>query len=57
MHQVSAINFGCSYLKGMGKVYLQAVVDTYGGYAFGYLHTGKPPEHAAAVLHNDVLPQ
>ena len=44
-------------LKGVGRVYLQAVVDTYGSYAFGYLHTGKLPEHAAAVLHNDVLPQ
>ncbi len=43
-------------LKGVGKVYLQAVVDTYGSYAFGYLHTGKVPEHAVAVLYNDVLP-
>lgn len=44
-------------LKGVGKVYLQAVVDTYGSYAFGYLHCGKLPEHAALVLCNDVLPQ
>jgi len=44
-------------LKGVGKVYLQAVVDTYGSYAFAYLHTAKLPEHAAAVLHNDALPQ
>ena len=44
-------------LKGVGKVYVQAVVDTYGSYAFGYLHTGKIPEHAVSVLHNDVLPQ
>jgi len=43
-------------LKGVGKVYLQAVVDTYGSYAFGFLHTGKLPECAVAVLHNDVLP-
>jgi len=49
--------FYLGHLKGVGKVYLQAVVDTYGSYAFGYLHTGKLPEHAAAVLHNDVLPQ
>ena len=40
----------------MGKLYLDAVVDTYGSYAFGFLHTGKVPEAAAAVLHNDVLP-
>ncbi len=43
-------------LKGVGKVYLQAVVDTYGSYAFGFLHTGKLPECAVAILHNDVLP-
>jgi len=43
-------------IKGVGKVYLQAVVDTYSSYAFGFLHTGKLPECAVAVLHNDVLP-
>lgn len=44
-------------LKGVGKVYLQAVVDTFSSYAFGYLHTGKLPEQAALILHNDVVPQ
>jgi transposase InsO family protein len=48
--------FFVGHLKGVGKVYLQAVVDTYGSYAFGFLHTGKLPECAVAVLHNDVLP-
>jgi len=43
-------------LKGVGKVYLDAVVDTYGSYAFGFLHTNKLPEAAVAVLHNDALP-
>ena len=43
-------------LKGVGKVYLQVVVDTFGSFAFGYLHTTKQPEHAALALHNDVLP-
>lgn len=43
-------------LKGVGKVYLHACVDTYGSYAFGFLHTGKKPECAEALLHNDVLP-
>jgi hypothetical protein len=32
------------------------VVDTYGSYAFGFLHVSKQPEAAVAVLHNDVLP-
>lgn len=49
--------FMVGIFKGVGKVYLQAVVDTFGSYAFGYLHTGKLPEHAAAIMHNDVLPQ
>jgi transposase InsO family protein len=42
--------------KGVGKVYLHSVVDTYGSYAFGFVHPGKVPEAAATVLHNDVLP-
>jgi transposase InsO family protein len=49
--------FYVGHLKGVGKVYLQAVVDTYGSYAFAYLHAAKVPEHAALVLHNNVLPQ
>ena len=28
-------------LKGIGKVYLHAVVDTFGSYAFGFLHVSK----------------
>ena len=43
-------------LKEVGKVYMQTVVDTYGSFAFGYLHTGKLPDHAALILHNDVVP-
>ena len=27
-------------LKGIGKIYLQAVVDTYSSFGFGFLHTG-----------------
>lgn len=38
------------------KVYLHAVVDTYGTSAFGFLHVSKQPEAAVAVLHNEVLP-
>jgi len=43
-------------LKGVGRVYLHAVVDTYGSYAFGFLHKSKQPEAAVAVLHNNALP-
>ena len=42
--------------KGVGRVSLHVVVDTYGSYAFGFLHTTKRPEAAVAVLHNEVLP-
>jgi len=53
---LSADTFYVGTLKGVGKVYLHALVDTYGSYAFGFLHTGKKPECAATLLHNDVLP-
>lgn len=43
-------------LKGVGRVYLHTVVDTYGSHAFGFLHTTKTPEAAVSVLLNDVLP-
>jgi transposase InsO family protein len=51
-----ADTFFVGTLKGVGKVYLHAVIDTYGSYAFGFLHPSKQPEAAVAVLHNDVLP-
>jgi Integrase core domain. len=44
------------FLNGIGKIYLQSVVDTYNSFAFGFLHTGKFPDNAVAILHNDVLP-
>lgn len=53
---LSADTFFVGHFKGIGKVYLHAVVDTYGSYGFGFLHTSKQPEAAVAVLHNDVLP-
>jgi transposase InsO family protein len=53
---LSADTFFVGSLEGVGKVYLHAVVDTYGGYAFGFFLVSKQPEAAVAVLHNDVLP-
>lgn len=53
---LSADTFFAGTLKGVGKVYLHAVVDTFGSYAFSFLHVSKQPEAAVAVLHNDVLP-
>jgi hypothetical protein len=31
-------------IKGVGRIYLQAMVDTYCSLAFGKLHTSKRPE-------------
>jgi len=53
---LSQDTFFVGHLKGVGKVFLHACVDTYGSYAFGFLHTGKKPECAAALVHNDILP-
>jgi len=53
---LSADTFMVGTLKGIGRVYLHAVVDTFGSYAFGFLHVSKQPEAAVALLHNDVLP-
>jgi len=35
---------------------MHAAVDTYGSYAFGFLHAGKRAECAAVLIHSDVLP-
>lgn len=53
---LSAGTFFVGSPKGVGKVYLHAVVDTFGSYAFGSLNVSRQPEVAVAVLHNDVLP-
>jgi transposase InsO family protein len=43
-------------LKGVGRVYLQAVIDTYGSFGFAKLYTSKRPETAVDVLYDQVLP-
>lgn len=53
---LSQDTFYVGVIKGVGKVYMHTVVDTYGSYAFAFLHTTKKPEPAALLLHNDVLP-
>lgn len=40
----------------MGRIYLQAVVDTYGSHAFGKLYTSKLPETAVDILYDRVVP-
>ena len=53
---LSQDTFSVGVIKGVGRIYLQAVVDTYGSYAFGKLYTSKLPETAVDVLYDRVLP-
>ncbi len=53
---LSQDTFFVGVFKGVGKVYMHTVVDTFSSHAFGFLHISKQPEAAVAVLNNDVLP-
>ena len=48
--------FFVGHLKGIGKVYLQSVIDCHSRYAWGRLYTSKLPVTAVHVMNNDVLP-
>lgn len=43
-------------LKGIGKIYLQTVVDCHSRLAFGHLYTSKVPVTSVHVLNEKVLP-
>ncbi|PRD40626.1 IS481 family transposase [Phyllobacterium phragmitis] len=51
-----AQTFFVGSFEGIGKIYLHAVVDTYGSYAFGLLQASRQLEVAVAVLHGSALP-
>jgi len=53
---VAVDTFFVGVLKGVGKVYLQSVIDCYSRYAWGRLYTNKLPVPAVHVLNTDVLP-
>jgi len=53
---VAVDTFYVGQLKGVGKVYLQTVIDCFSRYAWGRLYTSKLPITAVHVLNNDVLP-
>lgn len=53
---LSQDTFMVGSLKGIGRIYLQAVVDTYGSFAFGKLYTSKVSETAVDILYDRVLP-
>jgi len=44
------------YLKGVGRIYQQTVVDTYSSVSFGKVYTAKVPVTAADLLNDRVLP-
>jgi transposase InsO family protein len=53
---VAVDTFFVGTLKGVGRVYLQSVIDCFSRYAWGRLYTSKLPVTAVHVLNNDVLP-
>ena len=53
---VAVDTFYVGTLKGVGKVYLQSVLDTFSRMAWGHLYTSKLPVTAVHVLNNRVLP-
>jgi transposase InsO family protein len=53
---VSMDTFMVGSLKGIGKIYLQTVVDCHSRFAFGHLYTSKVPVTAVHVLNDKVLP-
>ena len=53
---VAVDTFFVGTLKGVGKVYLQTVLDCFSRYAWGRLYTSKLPLTAVQVMNNDVLP-
>lgn len=53
---VAVDTFFVGALKGVGKVYLQSVIDCHSRYAWGRLYTSKLPVTAVHVLNEEVLP-
>jgi transposase InsO family protein len=53
---ISQDTFYVGYLKGVGRIYQQTVVDTYTSVAFAKLYTSKVPVTAADILNDRVLP-
>lgn len=53
---VAVDTFFVGNLKGIGRIYLQSVIDCYSRHAWGRLYTSKLPLTAVHVLNEDVLP-
>ena len=53
---VAIDTFFVGTLKGVGRIYLQSVIDCFSRYAWGRLYTTKLPVTAVHVMNEDVLP-
>lgn len=53
---VAVDTFYVGVLKGVGRIYLQSVIDCFSRYAWGRLYTSKLPITAVHVMNEDVLP-
>ncbi|MBU1922815.1 MAG: IS481 family transposase [Candidatus Omnitrophica bacterium] len=48
--------FAVGHIKGVGKIYMQAVIDTFGSFGFAKLYTSKLPTTCADILIDRVIP-
>jgi transposase InsO family protein len=53
---ISQDTFYVGYLKGVGRIYQQTVIDTYSSVTFAKVYTAKVPVTAADLLNDQVLP-
>jgi transposase InsO family protein len=53
---VAQDTFYVGYIKGVGRIYQQTVIDTYSSVAFAKLYTAKVPLTAADALNDKVVP-
>ncbi len=53
---LSQDTFYIGYLKGVGRIYMQSVIDCSNSFAFAQLYTSKDALTAAHILQNRVLP-
>jgi len=53
---ISQDTFYVGYLKGVGRIYQQTVIDTYSAVTFAKVYTAKVPVTAADILNDQVLP-
>jgi transposase InsO family protein len=53
---LSQDTFYVGYLKGVGRIYQQSVIDTYSSVGFAKIYTAKVPVTAADTLNDRVLP-